>query len=200
MRSPTTWRTSCGGHAPVDRRGDDDLDVLDAVIGEELEHDGEHALADVGPAHGRQRERDVVDRDDDLHPGPQLGVERIAAEGVVDRVADGRVDVLEGVDGRPRVDDARADGQVDLEDLVAAEDGPRRAALLDRDDERVIAAGRAGAGDERGRRRARRPAVGGRVVSGRVLRGRPRGRGGRRRVGHGRRSSIRVSIAPRLPR
>ncbi len=138
-----------GRHPPVDRRGDDDLDVLDAVVGEELEDDGEHALAHVGPAHRRERQRDVVDGDDDLHPRAQLRVERIAAEGVVEGVADGRVDVLERVDGRARVDDARADGQVDLEDLVAAEDGARGASLLERDDERVVAPRRARARRER---------------------------------------------------
>ena len=93
------WRTSSAGHAAVNRGGDDDLDVVDAVVGEELEDDREHALAHVGPAHRRQRHRDVVDRDDDLHPGPQLRVQRVGAEGVVYRVADGGVDVLQRIEG-----------------------------------------------------------------------------------------------------
>ena len=147
-----------GGHAPVDRRGDDDLDVLDPVVGEELEDDGEHALARVGPAHRRQRHRDVVDRDDDLHPRAQLRVQRIAAEGVVDaRSGSPRPTSLSGVDRRPRIDDARADGQVDLEDAVAAEDGARCAPLLDRDDERMVAPRRARA---RGQRRGGRLGAG----------------------------------------
>ena len=83
------------GHAAVHARRDDHLDVLDAVIGERLEDDGEHALAHVGPAHRRQRQRDVVDADDDLHPGTELRVERVRVVRMVDRVADRGLDVLQ---------------------------------------------------------------------------------------------------------
>ena len=42
-------------HATVDGQGRDEVDVVHAVVAEDLEHDLEHALADVGPLHGRQR-------------------------------------------------------------------------------------------------------------------------------------------------
>ena len=124
-------------HAAVHAGRDDHLDVVDAVIGEQLEHDREHALAHVGPAHRRQRQRDVVDRDDDLHPRAELRVERLGVVRVVDRVADRGVDVLEGGERRPRVEDARAGGEVDLDEPIAGEDGARRARFVERDDERV---------------------------------------------------------------
>jgi hypothetical protein len=55
-------------HPPMNRRRNDDLDVLHAVVGQKVEHDREDALAHVRPAHGGQGQRDVVDGDDHLHP------------------------------------------------------------------------------------------------------------------------------------
>ena len=124
-------------HAAVERGGDDDLDVLDAVIGEQLEHDREHALAHVGRAHRGEGERDVVDGDDDLHPGAELRVERIGAVRVAEGVADGRVDVLQGLERLARVDGARAGGEVDVDEAIAREDRPRRATAVERDHERA---------------------------------------------------------------
>jgi hypothetical protein len=58
------------------------------------------ALADVGPAHGRQRQRDVVERDGELHAREQQGAQRLACRlGVLERVADGAVGVLERASG-----------------------------------------------------------------------------------------------------
>ena len=54
------------------------------------------------------------------------------------RVADGRVDVLERLDRRARVDDARARRQVDLDEAIAREDGAGRALLVERDDQRMV--------------------------------------------------------------
>jgi hypothetical protein len=100
----------------VERGGDDDLDVVDAVVGEELEDDREHALAHVGRAHRRERERDVVDGDDDLHPGRSFAWSGSSPVGVVQRVADRGVDVLQRLERRARVDGARAGGEIDVDE------------------------------------------------------------------------------------
>ncbi len=100
------------GHAAMDARRDDDVEVVDAVIGEHLEDDREDALADVGAAHRRERERDVVDRDDDAHPGLELRVERLGVVRVVDGVTNRGVDVFERIERRARVEHARAGGKI----------------------------------------------------------------------------------------
>ena len=79
-----------GGHAPVQGGRHDDLDVLDALAGGELDHLLEDALADVGQRHRRQWDRDVVDGDRQLHPGLQelgerLGVPHGVQQGMTDR-------------------------------------------------------------------------------------------------------------------
>ncbi len=58
-------------------------------------------------------------------PGRSFAWSGSLPERVVERVADGRVDVLQRLERRARVDDARAGGQVDLDQLVAGEDGAR---------------------------------------------------------------------------
>ena len=65
------------GHPPVERGGDDDLDVLDALASRELDHLLEDALPDVGERHRRQGDRDVVHGDRELHPGLQQLRERL---------------------------------------------------------------------------------------------------------------------------
>jgi hypothetical protein len=118
----------------VHARGDDDLEVVDAVVGEEVEHHREHALAHVGAAHRRQRERDVIEGDDHLHARAQLRVEGLAVVRVVDRVPDGRVGVFETGEGGLGVDHPRARGEVDFDEAIAREENARRALTVEGDD------------------------------------------------------------------
>ena len=55
------------GHPPVEGEGHDELDVVDPGLGRQVEHLLDHQLADVGALHGRQRQRDVVEGDGQLH-------------------------------------------------------------------------------------------------------------------------------------
>ncbi len=89
------------GHAPVQRQGGDDVHVVHAGVGGEVEHRLDDALADVGAAHRRQRQRDVVEGDGELHAREEQRRQRIAVDRVEQRVADGGVDVLERGE-RPR--------------------------------------------------------------------------------------------------
>jgi hypothetical protein len=77
-----------GGHLPVQRVGDDDVDVVDPVGVEQLQQDLDDGLTHVGRDHRGQRQADVVDGDGDPHPGHQLRVERVGPQRVVQRVAD----------------------------------------------------------------------------------------------------------------
>ena len=82
-----------GGHPTVQGSGDDDLHVLDTVAGGQLDHLLEDPLPDVGQRHRRQRDRDVVHGDRELHAGleqvgKRLGVPRGMQQGVTDRGVD----------------------------------------------------------------------------------------------------------------
>ncbi len=84
------------GHAPVQRERGDQHDVVDARLGRHVEHGLDHHLADVGRLHRRQRERDVVEADGELHAGAEQRRQRVAvADGVEQGVADGPVGVLD---------------------------------------------------------------------------------------------------------
>ena len=61
------------GHAAVQGEGGDDVDVVDAGLGRQVEHRLDDALAHVGAAHGRQRQRDVVEGDRQLHARAAAG-------------------------------------------------------------------------------------------------------------------------------
>ena len=121
-------------HAAMHAGRDDHLDIVDAVIREQIEHDGEHPFANVGAAHRRKRQRDVVDRDRDLHPRPELRVEGLRVVRVVDRVANRGVDVLQPLDGRLGIEHAGAGRQIDFDELVAGEEHAGRASAVEGDD------------------------------------------------------------------
>jgi hypothetical protein len=74
---------------------------------------------------------DVVDRDDDLHPGAQQRVERLAVVRVVDRVADGRVGVAQALQRGLRVDHPGAGGEVDFDEAVTGEEHAGRALAVE---------------------------------------------------------------------
>ena len=83
------------GHPPVQGEGADQVDVVDAGLGGEVEHGLDDALADVGPAHLRQRQADVVERDRQLHAREQQRRQRVLVDRVEQGVADRAVDVVE---------------------------------------------------------------------------------------------------------
>ena len=125
------------GHASVERDGDDEVNVVNAVGVQEVEKDFERGLTDVGRAHRRQGHRDVVNRNRHLHARLKLRVERVAVVRVVQGVAYGGLAVRQAFDGRVRVDDARADGQVFEYELHARRDDARRAVAVNVDDRLV---------------------------------------------------------------
>ena len=138
------------GHLPVQAVRDDDVHVVDAVRVELLEQDLDDGLPDVREHHGRQRQRDVVDGDRDAHPRLELRVERVRAERVVERVADGGARVGQPLDGRLRVDDARPDRQVLEQEVLAREEDARRGVAVDVDDLVVFLVARHGAAENLG--------------------------------------------------
>jgi len=81
------------GHSPVERGGDDEMDVVHAGIGEQFQDNLQHRLAGVGGDHRRERERDVVQGDGDLHPRPEEGVEGVHSLRVIQCPADGGLGV-----------------------------------------------------------------------------------------------------------
>ena len=124
-------------HAAVDARGDDDFDVVDGVVGQQGEHDGENALANIGAAHRWQRQRDVVDRDAHLHARAEQRVERLAVLRVVNRVANGRVGIFQRLDGRLRIKHARTGWKIDLNQSITGKEGARLATRIEGDKARM---------------------------------------------------------------
>ena len=81
-------------HAPVQREGGDEHDVVHAGLGGQVEHGLDHPLADVGPAHGRKGEGDVVEGDGEAHARPQQGGQR---RGVAQRLRQRPAYLLDGI-------------------------------------------------------------------------------------------------------
>ena len=124
------------GHAPVQGEGGDEVDVVDAGVGGQVEHRLDDPLADVGPAHRRQRQADVVEGDRELHAREQQRGQRVAVERVEQRVADGAVDVVERRQRLGRVDDpAAAGGQLLEPEALAVLEQDRRRRAVDVEDE-----------------------------------------------------------------
>ncbi len=120
-----------GRHPPVQRVGHRQLDVLDAAARGELDHLLEDQLADVGALHRRQRQRDVVDRDRELHPRLQELAQRLAVERVVERVADRLADALDPGQRVGRVDHPRPERELLQPEPLALVDEERRRPLVD---------------------------------------------------------------------
>ena len=89
--------------------GDDDVNIVDAVAGQHVEHDFEHRLPHVGRRHRRQRQTDVVDRDRHSHARLELRKQRIAVERMIERIANRRLAIRQSLDRRVRIDHARPD-------------------------------------------------------------------------------------------
>ena len=83
------------GHPAVQGERGDQLDVVDAGLGGEVEHGLDDPLADVGATHLGQRQADVVEGDRQPHAGEQQRRQRVLVDRVEQGVADGAVDVVD---------------------------------------------------------------------------------------------------------
>ena len=91
-------------HPAVQAEGGDDVDVVDARRGGEVEHGLDDPLAVVGAAHLRQRQAGVVEHDRQLHAGEQQRRQRVHVDRVEQRVADRAVEVVDAGQRLGRVD------------------------------------------------------------------------------------------------
>ena len=129
-------------HPAVQRERGDQVDVVDAGAVGALEHVLDHAAADVGQLHRRQRQADVVEGDRQLHARAQQRVQRVHAERRVERGGDRGVDVDQALQRRRRVDDPAADRQPLEPERLAGVKQRRRRVLVDLDDARLALGGR----------------------------------------------------------
>ena len=83
------------GHPPVQGEGADQLHVVDAGLGRQIEHGLDDTLADVGATHLRQRQGDVVEGDRQSHVWEQQRRQWILVDRVEQGVADGAIDVVD---------------------------------------------------------------------------------------------------------
>ena len=77
------------GHAAVQRERRDQMDVVDAGLGRQVEHGLDDALADVRSTHRGERQRDVVEGDRQLHAGEQQGRQWLGVDRFHEGPADG---------------------------------------------------------------------------------------------------------------
>ncbi len=133
------------GHPPVQGQGGDDVDVVHAGLGRQVEHGLDDPLAHVGPLHGGQGQRQVVEGDRELHPRPEQGGQRIVVERFQQGPADGLVGVGQAGQWLGRVDHpAPAHRQAFQAEPLAVVEQDRRRRAVDVEDE-------AGAGPGAGR-------------------------------------------------
>ena len=96
-------------HASVERESGDEHDVIDASGGCEFKYGLNDALTNVGALHWGEWQRDVVERDRELHARlEQSGKRFTVANRIDERVTNGAVGVLESFNGLSRIDDAAA--------------------------------------------------------------------------------------------
>jgi hypothetical protein len=125
------------GHAPVEAEGRDEHDVVDAGRGGHVQHRLDDPLAVVGPPHGGQWQRQVVEDDGQAHAGRQQRWQRLAvAQRVQQGVADGAVGVVQRGQRLGWIDDpAAVGGQALQAELLAVPEQQRGSGLVDVEDE-----------------------------------------------------------------
>ena len=117
------------GHAAMQRKRSDKHDVVDARSGCEFKHGLDDALTNVRALHWGEWQRDVVERDRELHARLKQGGKRFTvADWIHERVANGPVGILECFDGLGRIDHAAASrGKLlETETLSVVEENWRR--------------------------------------------------------------------------
>src|SRR3984957_5186992 len=101
------------------------LHVVDTGLRRHVQHGLDHHLADIGRLHGRQRQRDVVEADGELHARTEKGRQGVpVALRMQQRVTYGAIGILDRLHGLGRVHDATAFRQrLEAEGLAAPEQG-----------------------------------------------------------------------------
>ena len=115
-------------HPAVQTEGGDDVDVVDAGGGRQVEHGLDDPLAVVGAAHLGQRQAGVVEHDRQLHVGLQQRRQRLHVDRIEQGVADRAVEIFDSVQRLRRVDHPAAVGRqlLEAEPLAAPEQDRRR--------------------------------------------------------------------------
>ncbi len=122
------------GHLPVQGIRDDDVDVVNAMTGEHVQHDLQHRLTNVGRGHGRQRQTDIVNSDRYFHARLKLSEQWIATERMIQRVADRGFTIRQSFDWRIGIKDPRPNGNVFENKVLARRHDARRAVAVDVND------------------------------------------------------------------
>ena len=129
------------GHAAMEGRGDNDVDIVNAVVSERLQNIIEQTFANIGTAHLRQRQADVVDRNGHAHVRIELRKQRIGVERMEQRVTDGGVGIRQRIEWRRRVDHARTGGEPFEHEIVAISYQARLGAAIERHHQVAAGAG-----------------------------------------------------------
>jgi hypothetical protein len=133
------------GHAAMQGQRRHQLHVVNTGLGGHVEHRLDHHLTDVGRLHRRQRERDVIEADRELHARTQKGGEGVTvAQWMEQGIADGAIGILDRLHGLGGVNDATALGQRLEAELLSVPEEGRWRRLVDFEDEAWTATHRIG--------------------------------------------------------
>ncbi len=121
------------GHAAVQAERGDQVDVFHAGLRRHVDDLFHHELAHIRRRHRRQRQRQVVEGDRQLHAPPQQSFQRVVLQGPCKRALDRTLGVRDRLQRIGWVHDARAEGQLLEPDALAKVKQHRRCVAIDLD-------------------------------------------------------------------
>ena len=124
------------GHPAMQGECRNEMDVVDACGSGNVEYLLDDPAADVGGCHRRQGQRDVVERNRQLHAGPHERSQRLAvAERVRQRLGDFALGIAHRIEGLVGIHHTAADGQPLQAKSLAVVEHDRRGRPVDFEDE-----------------------------------------------------------------
>ena len=119
------------GHPPVQAKRGDDVKVVDARLSGHVDDLFHHELAYIGRGHGRQWQREVVERDRQLHPASQQRLQRIVLQRLGQRPLDRTFRMRDRLERVRRIDDARSERHLFQPDAFPEVKEHRRRVAID---------------------------------------------------------------------
>ena len=121
------------GHAPMQTKRRDDVQVIDAGLRGHVDDLFHHELAHIRGGHRRQWQREVVEGDRQLHPSPQQRLQRVVFERLCQGALDRTLRMPDRIERVRWVHDARAERQPLQPDALAEVEEHRRRVAIDLD-------------------------------------------------------------------
>ena len=119
------------GHASVEAKRGDDVQIVDAGLGRHVDDLLHHQLPHVRRRHRRQRKREIVEGDRQLHAPAQQRLERVVLERLAQRALDRAFGMCDWLQWIGRVHDARTERHLLQPDAFSEVKEHRRRVAID---------------------------------------------------------------------